>query len=350
MAAKLEETSAANVAARYRLSWVDRLIEGIDRLPGPQWLFYVGCTVLLALLISAILWIDGSVPFGSYGSVQGIFPPFVFYFLALYHYLTRAGSRSLKTFRPLLEADESTLAQAEQRLTRLPRWAGWLSIGLAVVSLPQLFLSGQAFGNNTPNTFLPYIITGAAGAFFGATMLALIIRSIRQLQVVHRLISQANHINLLDLEPAHAFSGLTARSGMGIFLLVILAILRDYSWLNNSFFIFGYLLMCVPAVIVFVIPVLGMRERLAGEKQLQLRQANELLQAAMGKLESKLRSEDYNSLDQLQAGIDTIVGKRDRLVKISTWPWDPGTLRGFASTLLLPILIWFITQLLGRFF
>jgi hypothetical protein len=92
---------------RYKPSWIDRLIQGIDRLPGPAWLFYMVGILALALLIIVILWIDGSVPFGSYGSFQGIFPPFVFYFLALYHYLTRVGARSLQEFRPLLEADES---------------------------------------------------------------------------------------------------------------------------------------------------------------------------------------------------------------------------------------------------
>jgi hypothetical protein len=55
-----------------------------DRLPGSAWVFYPTSILALTLLISIVLWVDRSVPFGSYGSFQGIFPPFVFYFLALY--------------------------------------------------------------------------------------------------------------------------------------------------------------------------------------------------------------------------------------------------------------------------
>jgi hypothetical protein len=36
------------------------------------------------------------------------------------------------------------------------------------------------------------------------------------------------------------------------------------------------------------------------------------------------------------------------LGKRSTWPWSTGTFRGFASALLLPIVIFVITQIIAR--
>jgi len=351
MTTNAKQSTVPSMEAQYRLSWIDRLVQWIDRLPGPNWLFYLVGILALASFITVVLWIDGSVPFGSYGSFQGIFPPFVFYFLALYHYLTRIGSRSLQAFRPLLNnADETSLAQTDYRLTKLPRWAGWLSIILACLTLPLFFSSGQAFGDRTPNTILPYIIAGAAAAFFGTTIFALFIRSFRQLQTVHDLHSRATNINLLDLGPAHAFSGLTARTGIGIILLLILGLVRDFSNFYGVYFIGGYLFLSVPAVIVFVVPVLGIRDRLIEEKKRVLQQTNELLQSTTEKFERKVRANDYSDLQGMETAIETLMRKREMVMKISTWPWDPGTIRGFASTMLLPIVIWLITRLLGRFF
>lgn len=349
MAADVEHTAILSSGSQYQPSWIDRLIQGIDRLPGPAWLFYVIGILALALLISVVLWIDRSVPFGSYGSFQGIFPPFVFYFLALYHYLTRVGSRSLQQFRPLLEADEAEFARIEFELSALPRGLGWLAIIIALVTLPSFFLNKQAFGDRAPNTALPYLVAAVSAVFFGATMLCLIFRSLRQLRMVHSLHSRATNINLLNLEPAHAFSGLTARTGIGISLLIILGYARAPSALTGSFVVGGYAMMAVPAILVFLVPVMGMRDRLSEEKKRVLRETSDLLQVSSDKLDEKIGAGDYSDLQGMETAIRALIRKREMLEKIPTWPWDPGTVRGFASTLILPIILWLITRLLGRF-
>ena len=286
---------------------------------------------------------------GRTAPFEGIYPPFVLYFLALYHYLTRVGSKSLQAFRPLLEVDETYLAEMNYRFANLPRWAGWLSIAIGLISLPQYFSSGQAFGDRDPNTALPYIVAVAAGGFFGSTIFALIIRSIRQLRMVHRLQAQAAKINLLDLEPAHAFSGLTARTGIGIILLLVLGFIRDSSSVNGTYLFGAYLLLGVPAIVVFVVPVLGMRDCLVEEKKRKLHETSELLQSTIDKMEARVHTDDYSDLQGMETAIRALIRKREMLEKISTWPWNPGTIRGFASTLLLPIVLWLVTRFLGRF-
>jgi len=350
MSVNENQTPNPKIEAPYPSSWVDKLVEWIDRLPGPTWMYYVGATLVLALLTSIVLWIDGSVPVGSYGSIEGIFPPFVFYFLGLYHYLTRFGSRSLRAFRPLLEVGDEEIAEIDYRLSKLPRWSGWLSIGLSLFTLPQFFTSGQAFGERTPNTFPPYVVAGFGAAFFGITIFALILRSIRQMQMVRRLHLQATRINLMDLVPVYAFSRLTSRTGMGIILLLILGYVRDPSSITGSYYIVAYILMAIPAIVVFILPVLGMGNRLKEEKSRVLHETNELLRTTGEKLEKNIRADDFSKAPDLSSAIGALIQKREMVEKISTWPWDSGTVRGFASTLLLPILLWVITRLLERFF
>jgi hypothetical protein len=40
--------------------------------------------------------------------------------------------------------------------------------------------------------------------------------------------------------------------------------------------------------------------------------------------------------------------ERTLIMGVPTWLWNPRTLRGFASTLLLPIFLWLVTRILER--
>ena len=53
---------------------------------------------------------------------------------------------------------------------------------------------------------------------------------------------------------------------------------------------------------------------------------------------------------QAATAITTLIRERELYARISTWPWDAGTIRGFASTLLLPIFLLLVAQLIERFF
>jgi putative flippase GtrA len=337
-------------AIPYPPSWIDRLTAWIERLPGPAWLFYLAGVLLTALLIEIALWIDGSVPFGTYGAIKGIFPPFVFYLLALYHYLTYVGSRSLQAFRPLLDAGEAELARIDYRLTRLPRRWGWASVLLGLITTPPYFLGDRlVFGDLVPRTPLPTIVAVLAAAFFGTTFLAVIVRSIRQLQLVHTLHARAAKVSLLKLEPAHAFSRLTAATGIGVMLVMILGYLYSPGSLGSTWVVLMYLVISSLAAVIFVVPVLGMRERLQQEKQRALDETGDLLQLNLDRLHDRVRDDDRGDVRAAIDAIEALVRERELIGKISTWPWNPATVRGFASTLLLPIFLWLVTRLLERF-
>ena len=127
-----EERTVQSGEIPYPPSWIDRLIHWIDRLPIPAWLFYVLCMLMYILVISTTLWIDGSVPFGKVGSIPGIFPPSLFAFLALYHYLTRIGARSLLAFRPLLNVSETEFTRINYEFATIHQKLDWLIIPVSV--------------------------------------------------------------------------------------------------------------------------------------------------------------------------------------------------------------------------
>lgn len=352
MVEQKEEFTSKIREVPYPPSWIDHLIQWVDRLPVPAWLFYVLSIVALALVINIVLWIDGSVPFGSFGSIHGVNPLFVVYPIAFYHYLTQFASRSLKTYRPLLDVDDAELARIDYELATLPSWIAWLFTVIALGTVVRYVWGDPAtFEGLVPRTVLPYIAAFIIVGPFSAAIFCIVARTVRQLWMVSRLHAQATKVNLLRLEPAHAFSGLTARTGIGLILMLFLGYLYDPSGLNaNTFDLAQYTLITLTAIIIFVVPVMGLRKHLEAEKERALDEISALLQATSESLHNKVNNKDYEDIGGMETALGALIREREMLGKISTWPWNTGTIRGFASTLLLPIFLWLVTRLLGRYF
>ncbi len=332
-------------------SWIDRLIVVIERLPGPPWLFYVVAVLVTGLVINAALWIDGSVPIGAAGSIPGIFPPLVFYFLALYQHLTRFGSQSLERFRPLIGKDDADVRRIHHDLATLPRWLGWLGVALGLSFTPPYLLADKlVFGNLVPRTPLPSVVAFLTAGFVGATFFSVIARSLRQLRMVHQLHAQASELSLLNLEPAHAFAALTARTGIGVILVVPIGYLYLPSAASSAWILLAYVLIAALALLIFLAPILGMRDRLEQEKLRLLKKTGDLLTVTLQGFHRKVEQGDWEDLKGMQTALDTLTREREMLEKIPTWPWNTATIRGFSTTLLLPIFLWLVTRLLERFF
>ena len=44
----------------------------------------------------------------------------------------------------------------------------------------------------------------------------------------------------------------------------------------------------------------------------------------------------------------SLMGERDVVAKLPTWPWQAGTLGGVVGAILLPIGLWLVTRLLEK--
>lgn len=204
------------------------------------------------------------------------------------------------------------------------------------------------YGDLVPHTILPYVGDILLSGFMVSAFICLLIRSIRQLRMVRTLHVQATNINLLELGPAHGFSDLTARTGIGVILLMIAAYVADPLSFGSAFDILLSVTTVLVAVGIFVLPVMGIQDRIEEEKQRVLHQTNGLLQTATDRLHTQVRSGTYENMGDTKDAIAALMRERELIKSVSTWPWDPRTIRGFASALLLPVFLWLITRLLER--
>ncbi|HLE51551.1 MAG TPA: hypothetical protein VI755_05790 [Anaerolineales bacterium] len=332
----------------YASSWIDRLIQWISRIPGPAWLIYVAALLAFALLNNAVFWLDGSLAAGSFDRIRVLDSGFIVYFVALYHHLSLVAGRSFQDFRPVLKTADSDIRILEYRLTTFPRQLGWLAIlvgiGLGIVSVQS---DPGSYGLDVAMTLLPVVYQSAAQIFVISALVALILQIIRQLRLVIDLHRQAAEIDLFQLAPVHAFASLTARAGIGLVVFMVFNGLLEYSEITGAPL---YVMVIVGglAIFVFVMPLLGMRNRLKAEKARLLSVTNEALKVTIGRIHDQVNSNQQEDIAGLNTAMNALIVERNLIEGISTWPWEPSTLRGFASTLLLPIFLWLVTRLLER--
>lgn len=346
----ISQIAIPNVPVRQDVSWIDRLVIWIDQRTWPAWLFYAALWLVGELLLNVVFWVDGSVPVGEHLTLPSVSPVLYFLGLALYHYLTKAGSKALRDFRPLLEADDDEIARIDKVLNYLPPWTNWFVLLLAITgSILYVFGSPNTYGDIVPNSILPtiviYIISVATVIPFFSQMIR-IVRQVRTLQDLHE---RASNINLLHLEPAHAFARLTAKTGGGLILLQLLGTIYNPE-LAAGVNLPGTVTIVFFAGLIFMAPLIGLRNRLIKEKVQRLDEISGLLQLTFEQVHDKVRNHTDIDIAEANSTMSALIEERALIEKVSTWPWDTGTIRGFASTLLLPIVLWAITRVLEKYF
>lgn len=128
------DTSSASIS--YRMSWLDYLLRRIDQLPGSGWWIHLILGLLLLLLLSIGLWLEGVVPLGKFLLTHIFLSGTISFFLATTASLNKRALSALDEMRPVLTLEEKQLHLMRQKLTKMPAFPALLS---------SLFLLGFVF-------------------------------------------------------------------------------------------------------------------------------------------------------------------------------------------------------------
>lgn len=326
-----------NVRVPYRSSVVDALMRWVDGLPGPVWAAYLVATAVLIIIVNGVTWLDGSTAPWSFDLYRSSLPVYPMSTLALMHHLNAVARDAHATFRPVLGASDPEHDRLAYELTTLP-WTGTL----AVIGVSLIFTAG--FGAFTPSLTdalreSPWRagIDLAVYAFVFGVIGVFVYHTIRQLRTVSHIHAAAQHVNIFRLAPAYAFSGLTARTGIGLLALNAFGILTDPATFVNPALLGLTIFALLAAVLCFVVPLRGMHERITAEKGHALGETNARLEAAVQELYRRADGRRLTGIEDINQLLASLVMTRDLVARIPTWPWDARTLTGFLSATLLPI-------------
>ncbi len=108
-------------------------------------------------------------------------------------------------------------------------------------------------------------------------------------------------------------------------------------------------LQLVFAAAAFVLPLWFVHRRIQEEKLRHLAEVNRQVESATRKLHRCLEENDMAPVTQLKDAMLALETERGVLKGIPAWPWDSGTLTGFISAAILPIVLYIIQLVIGRF-
>lgn len=328
-------TERSSLRPPYPMSWIDQLLRWMQRLPIPNWIIHIAVFVAGYALATAARVNDGQPVAEALRTLPPAFLIWNVYLLAMTQYLNAVARERLNRFRAALDVDDAAYAELTYRLTTIPAvptllsGIAWTAVACVVAALT--WDTAVALG-------YPHweIILTAMSYFLGG---GVVYHTLHQLREVSRLHARAERIDLYQLDPLHAFSGLTAQTALGwIFLLYVTRLIVPAELATSAVGATWAVVMAV-AVAAFVVPLIGMQRRLAAAKRAAIAQTNGRLKRVTEHVNAQIDRGEMDGIEAFNKATSTIVSEQERLSKISTWPWATATLRGFVTALLLPTVL-----------
>lgn len=329
-------------------SWIDALVGWGTSRRVPWWVLVVSFWVFEIVAVSAVKWWDGSLEVGHmFERTADTFYPVAA--ITGYGLLNRTARRSFDAFRPALDLTDDEARRYRDRLTTLsPLAATFAALGFVVVSLAAMVSDPVVIDLLTTSVVSTLVIGFFNYVLSGILVGPFIVQLARQLRLVTRLHRLAVRIDLFRPEPAHAFARLTALGGVLALVLLVYSMLTDPTSLTNPVWASVGAVTIILALVAFVLPLRGMQKRLKAEKQSLLDGSAIRIESVSADLHRLVDDRTYGSVAEVRGVLDALDEDRRRIKAASTLPWETATLRGFATALVVPVAIWFVTAVLGK--
>lgn len=340
----------------YQPGWVDRFWDRVDRLPFPAWVFYLGMYLLGVVLVHAGRWINGEVAVGTLDLESASQAMWFALPFAWMHYLERLAARALPQFDPVVpEGRRDEYGMVRFRMLAMPARTTHV-----VVTIPMLIAAGAVVaepfftGGSADAVVASLILAGLIAVAFG-TLPLLLFFNVRMLRLVTAAYRLVDDVPVIDQRPLFSLSNLTMQVGLSWVLVVNVNLLSTLLLeggfetgfdiaLVAGFSVTGMLL----AFVLFLLPLRGIHKKLADAKNGLITENALALDRTRLKLYAALDTNAHDEVDRFDRAISSLLRIRDELRTIPTWPWRHGTLRGFSSVVITPMVLWGAQQALAR--
>ncbi len=337
----------------YGPSWVNLLINWIERLPGPTWLAYIAIaaiSVVLSLLGPSGLQSNSDPVYLAGQAFWAVFLPLTLWLMG---YLADIAGTALDTFRPVLAATDAEVARLRYVLTVAPARPAAALLLFTAITTPIYYLADPVGSQVVGLSPLGMLFRYVSEVFFGSLILVLVLHSFRQLREVGRTHSRATRVDLFRPAPLYAFSILTSRTAIVIALVFILPTFLTLGLLSTSLgavFFFLYLGGgIVAAMAVFVLPLRGMQKRIIAEKRRLQGEVGLRVEATIAAIHAAVDRGDMTAAAGMHDALGVLVMERDLVDRLPTLPWRPGTLGALVSAIVLPIGLFLLQRALSQF-
>jgi hypothetical protein len=324
-------------------SWIDLFFSWMARLPVSPWIIYPVLVIFFAFADQNIFINDTET--GYFDSLYSAFS-LVWTFI-INHVLHQLSISSFEQFKPSLSVSKEKVEEFRQCFIYAPPIFAWVALVLGLNTFAIFWAAGieEGLAETTRSLALAFVYGLLLFAGNSALIMYFMFNSIRRLRLITYLHKQVKNFDLFNLNPLRAFSRVS--SGAAVSLILSVAIFQRFN--SSTEDIVFLIVLSLLSIVVFVVPLIGIRNRISMERDNQINSINSDLAKVASKIRQSLNNDQLDNLGKLKDGQDGLNFQREELRKTRVWPWKSATIRGFSSAFLLPILIWLITRLLERF-
>jgi len=340
-----------NKAATYRPSWVDNLSSWIEGLPGHRSYYYIILGLILLTVQTGFYWYEDPTRSFKLLPAHLFLSAAISFILAVIPMFDQQILAALKKYLPISTLNEDGREDLEYQLSNLPT----LKTVLSSLLLVGVFLLLEMVGSG------PYRIDALEGLPISTIVLrvvyiicwwcfgALIYHTIRQLSLINQIYTKYTRINLFRMKPLYGFSDLTALTAGSIIILPYgFLLMNEEVKLTDPVVLGLYLTFTGLALITFLLPQLGIHRLQQDEKDQLLDEAYQRYDSLVADLHNAMDKRDFSDLSTLNSAIGMLEKEISTVKGISTWPWQPETVRWLFTALVLPLLMWLVQYILGK--
>jgi len=333
----------------YAPSYLDRFMGFIERLPTPYWFTYLIFFILQSTIFHGLAWIDGWLPAYTFSPILLLFPLWQWITLAIMTYSNKVSLQALSIFSPLLDVEESELKKLKYEFSTMPSRGVILSgVTWGIVYVILMYASFETidvlYGLGTSFS----TVLQLEGLIAYLTGSAIYYHSFRQLSLISRTVKMVKQFNLFRLDPVYAFSRVTSFIGVSWMVMLSLTLLLFPIQLVSGLNLAIMIIQVVLGVAAFVLPLWFVHRRLRSEKIRLTAELNRQVESISARLHRCLDENNMGPVTQLKDAMLGLTAEREVLNGIPTWPWYSGTLTGFLSATILPIVLFIIQIAIGK--
>lgn len=335
---------------QYSPSWFDRLSAWLEELPGPYALYYgaIGIILLLILFAAAEPGTDVDAVINDTAKIYlALIIPYIF---GVAHFLDTTAGKAIEKLRPTLLLSEVSLEQMQYQISTLPaRPALLVSLAaIMVVHVPMLFAYDDLGIVPDPRiaSQLALLLVGIVfwWAFGFGTY-----HTVHQLRVVSRIYTEYVDVNLYRFSALYALSTVTSITSIGIMVAVSVAVAALPSVVLQPIGIVVIGISVFLAGITFAWPLWGIHRIMIEEKERMDLECSERYESLLIEWHLRVDNRKLDGSSDLYSAIQSVLAEKGEISKIPTWPWSPGTLRGWVAALFLPLIVWMLQWFIERF-
>jgi hypothetical protein len=335
----------------FKPSYFNHLITWVEDLPGSSWGYYTGLGVFLLALQTAVSWIEGAIPVGTFQPEHIFLSAAIPFIIASIPFFDNRARSALDSIKPALTIDDEKIQEFAYQLTHLPAIKSILASILALLlTFSSEFIGGSPYQNTALGGYpfslnLSRMVYLICWWFFGV----FIYHTIHQLGLINQIYTRHTLIDLFRMHPLYGFSNLAALTAGGLIMLPYGFMLVTPSvQISDPVVLMMYLIFSVIALATFLLPQLGLYRLQTAEKKCLMDEINQRYMTTMVEVHRRVDQSEFDEVAKLNDTLNTLSKEKDMINKISTWPWQPETFRWLFTALVLPLLMWIAQNFLGQ--